>query len=59
MSDQTKNLTATQYEFHLLDATALNTAGVEDYICKTINEWGPTKHKLRADVVKKRYVAVA
>jgi len=52
MSDQTKDLTTMQYEFNVLDVTASNTAGVEDFLFKTINEWGTTKYNLSADVVK-------
>ena len=52
MSGQTKDLTTMKYEFHVLDATASNTVGVEDYFCKTINEWRTTKYKLSPDILR-------
>ena len=52
ISGQTEDVTPTQYEFNVFDATALHTAGAEDFLFKTITEWGTKTYKVSPDVLK-------
>jgi len=41
-----------KYEFQVLEATASNAAGMEDFFCKSITGWGRQTYKFKADVLR-------